>query len=189
MPIPSFLQLIQSLGGLGPNEEETFVSILQVKEFGAKQTILKAGSINTKVWFIHSGIIRIFKMDENKDVTLHLFSHSRFIADIISLQEQTPALYSIETISPCTLIEVDMIALENFLANSLHAERVVRKMYQHLLYEETKRLSRILFDDAETKYKTLLENNPEILQQVPLKYIASYLNITPETLSRIRKRI
>lgn len=187
MIIQNFLNEVQSLGEMTEEEQLRFLSFSTIVELKAKKTILKQGSICTKIWFLLSGSIRMYRIEDKKDITLHLFIRNRFFTDLVALKEQIPSLLQIETIEPTVLIAIDAADLHNLFDSSLNCERIGRKLYQQLLYEETSRLHDLLYRNATQRYVNMLKIMPNIFQHIPQKHIASYLNIRPETLSRIRK--
>lgn len=183
------ISLVELLGGLPDVEMSAFSRLIKPIQVSRNQVLLRQGIPCTKIWFLCSGAVRMYRIEGKKDITLNLFTHSRCFTDLVALREQIPALLHIETLVPSEIIEINANDLFSFFEVSLHAERIVRRMYEQLLYEETTRLHDVLYRDATARYNNLIKNNPDALQIIPLKIIASYLNVKPETLSRIRKKI
>jgi len=188
MPLTQFIQKLEELGTMSDDVKLQFHSFSSVLQLEKKKTILKQGTLCNKIWFLASGSIRMYRIENNKDITLHLITHSRFFTDLIALTEQSPSTLQIETIDPCTIIVLNAKELQKLLDTDLPSERIGRKLYQQLLFEETKRLQDSIFLSANERYIKLIASAPEIFQKIPQKHIASYLHIKPETLSRIRKQ-
>lgn len=182
------LSQIDWMGGLPELDASAFERLLKVSQIPKRTVILKQGCVCSKIWFLCSGAVRMYRVEDKKDITLNLFTHSRFFTDLVALREQIPALLHIESLTESVILEIDALDLLSFFEVSLHAERVGRRMYEQLLYEETTRLHDVLYRDATERYRNLLKHNPNIFQLIPQKIIASYLNVKPETLSRIRKQ-
>ena len=158
-----------------------------VLELPANTNLLLSGKQCTKIWYLFDGVVRMYNKSHRRELTLHLFTNSRFITDFISVKTKEPTKYNIQTVIPSTIIEFEASDLFSFLDTSLNFERVGRKIFETLLLEETARLQDVLFLDATERYKKLWQSKPEYFMQIPQKYIASYLKISPETLSRIKK--
>lgn len=188
MPITNFMKTITGLGHMTESEQETLASLMTVHELKGKYPILKQGDPCGKIWFLGTGAIRMYRIENKKDITLNLFTKPRFFNDLVAFKEQIPALLNIETVGPSVILEMDAPGLYQLLADSLNSERIVRQLYEQLLYEETTRLHELIFSDATARYNKMMDKMPDIFQRIPQKHIASYLNITPETLCRIRKQ-
>lgn len=173
--------------GLTEEERGKFFSISTQREVPVNHVILSPGNVCSKMWFLQEGAIRMFREADGKDYTLHIFNTPRFFNDFVSVKDQKPAIYSFQSLTPCSILEFDVVEFYGLLDYSISFERVGRKILERVLYQETNRLDDLIFLNATERYQKLLENNPSIFQMVPQKYIASYLNISPETLSRIRK--
>ncbi len=187
MPMTTFDALLQDLFSSLNDEEKALVfSLSEEKHFNAKETFQKPGTVCKKIWLIKDGAIRMYRESNNKDYTLHLFTYPRFITDYISVTDKTPGIYFFEALIPSTVLEFNYEKFYGLLHKSSSYEKVARKILERVLYEENARVDEMIFLDATQRYNKLLEKDPQFLQKVPLKHIASYLKISPETLSRIR---
>lgn len=154
----------------------------------AKTILLEAGRISRNFYFIHKGCIRLWFNQDGKEITVQFFFEGQGVASIESFMQDTPSLFSIETIEPTTVWiydKADIVELmekTSALKDKLHKLIVGRLInYTHLF------LSRIK-DTPQQRYENLLKECPEIVKRVPQHYIASYLGITSVSLSRIRNR-
>lgn len=173
--------------GLTDEEQAKFFSISTEYQIPVNHIILSPCIVCSKMWFLQEGAIRMFREVDGKDNTLHIFNTPRFFNDFVSVKDQKPATYSFQSLTPCSILEFDIVDFYSLLEYSINFERVGRKILELVLYQETTRLDDLIFLNATERYHKLMANNPSIFQMVPQKYIASYLNISPETLSRIRK--
>jgi len=167
---------------------ENYRYMFKRQEISSKTTLLSEGETATKAYFIEKGCIRVWFNNNGKDVTFQFFFEGEGVSSIESFRTNQPSLFSIESIEPCiihTISKKDYIAiLDDSPAIKAQIDEV---LFQRLLFYQKLFLSRIK-DNPETRYRELLEHHPQILQRVPQHYIASYLGITPVSLSRIRSR-
>lgn len=142
------------------------------------------------LYFVVSGFMRLFYYDENGDeVTTFFAAPNSYIASFMSLINQKAATENVECITDC---EVLKISRTNMLALIEKSENF--KHYSVTIFEEVMELNRIRANDlstltAEIRYKKMIKNQPQLLQNIPIQYIASYLGIKPQSLSRIRRQI
>lgn len=172
---------------LTEKEREVLLSLAKEKNFKSKEVFQTPGTVCKKIWLLKEGAIRMYRETNNKDYTLHLFTYPRFLTDYVSVTDKTPATFFFEALIPSTVLEFNYEMFYGLLNESIAYERVARKILEQVLYEETMRVDDMIFLDATQRYNKLIEKDPDFLQKVPLKHIASYLKISPETLSRIRK--
>lgn len=138
------------------------------------------------IYFIKKGIARIYYYKNDKEITEWIAMDGQFFLSITSFFERIPSYLIIQTIEPS---EVYGVHHNDFmsLADRYHdVERLLRKMVTGSLILSQVRMDSIQFETAHQRYERLVKNSPQIIQRVPLSYIASFLGITLETLSRIR---
>ena len=157
--------------------------------FPAKSLILKEGKVADKLYYVRSGCLRLAFNNDGKDITFQFFFPGDIVASFDSLHNGTPSLFSLESIEPSELLAIDGKALRTLI----RANEAIRDEYENLLAERFHAyqqlfLSRIR-NTPQQRYEELLEQNPEIVKRIPQHYIASYLGITPVSLSRIRARM
>jgi len=137
---------------------------------------------------IISGITRMFYYKEDKDITVH-FSLEKEAAGVYeSYVKRNKSKFNIETLEAVKAYEVSYYKFEDLLNKNYKLERIYRLFIQQLHINLIERVSDSYFHNAKERYQKLLNTRPELFQRVSLKHIASYLNITPETLSRIRSK-
>ena len=146
--------------------------------------------IPTFLYFIDIGFMRLFYYDENGDeITTYLCSPNSFIASFLSLINQKPATENIECITDCQLLR---ISTQNLITLIDKSENF--KKFSLVIFEKVMALSQIRANDlatltAELRYKKMITEQPHLLQNIPIQYIASFLGIKPQSLSRIRRQI
>ncbi|MGZ3909230.1 MAG: Crp/Fnr family transcriptional regulator [Flavisolibacter sp.] len=150
--------------------------------------LLKENTVSDYIYFLEKGIVRIFYHKNEKEVTEWIALGGQFFLSITSFFQRSPSHLLIQSLVPSTVYGIHHDDLMR-LANTYHdVERLLRKMVTASLILSQERMYSIQFETAQQRYDHLIRNHPQIIQQVPLTYIASFLGITLETLSRIRSR-
>lgn len=153
-----------------------------------KTILLEEGKIADRLYFIRKGCLRLFFYKEGKDITFQFFFEGDFVASFDSLYKQQPSLFSLESIEPTEVLTIKRMDFYNLLEQipSLrkdYEEKLIERfhVYQQLFLSHIK-------NTPQQRYEELLKEHPDIIQRIPQHYIASYLGITPVSLSRIRNR-
>lgn len=147
------------------------------------------GKIENYVSFISKGIIRLYIPREASDLTFGFLFANEFVTAYDSFLTQSPSEYEIETLTETTLWKISEKDLQEVYDNTNNGNIIGKKMAEKMFLIKSKRELSLLNKTAEQRYLDLFTDRPKLLQQIPLKYIASYIGITPQALSRIRKRI
>lgn len=165
-----------------------FYAVAKQLTIPPKTILLEEGKVADKLYLIRKGCLRLFFYNDGKDITFQFFFEGDFVASFDSLYKRTPSLFYLESIEPA---EVAAIKRNDFYAiikddprwRQAYEEKLIDRFhtYQQLF------LSRIK-NTPQQRYEELLKEYPNIIQRVPQHYIASYLGITPVSLSRIRNR-
>jgi len=181
---------LREIAGMNNEEIELYISFLINKILRKKEYLLIAGDVCSYITYINKGCMRRYIIDEHsKEVILNFSLEDYWIGDLESFIFQKPADYYIQALEDCELLQ---LSRDNFFRavkeipkfKKFHDDKVQRNHYNAL-----KRLSLEKSATPEEKYLDLMKKQPQLFQRVPLHYIASYLGIEPESLSRIRKRI
>lgn len=182
-----FLNFLKQFASVTEEEiEKYFLPVVKVREFGKKEMITKAGEIENYINFIQQGLVRKYYLHENEEKIVQLAIEGHLISSQESLYTRTPSEYYIETIEPTTLISVANEDLEKMFAQSHSMERMGRLITVHTMVLIDKRQMSMIKRSPRDRFLNFVENYPEIIQRVPQKYIASFLNIKPETFSRFK---
>lgn len=158
------------------------------KEIPAKTTLLEEGKNSKTIFIIEKGCLRTWVNNNGTDITTQFFFKGQSVSSIESFRTHQPSLYSIESIENCVLQTVSQKDFQMALEES---PTLKKEMEEHLFkrfIEVQKYLLSHLRDTPQERYEKLLKSHPEIIIRVPQHYIASYLGITPVSLSRIRNR-
>lgn len=165
-----------------------FKNFFQEKEITAKTTLLKEGEIAQNLYFIKTGCLRLWFNNDGKDITFQFFFEHQAVSSIESFMNKQPSMFTLESIEPTSFISIKK---EDFDTLNNHYPRMKEEFYNIILQrmENYARLflSRIK-DNPQKRYQDLVKDHPEIIKRIPQHYIASYLGITPISLSRIRNK-
>lgn len=141
------------------------------------------------IYFITHGAARIYYYKDGNDITECFVFENQIIARVESLFTGKPSQKAIEIIEDAELIAINATQLFKLYDTFPDIERLFRRIFEAAYVDTVNRVESIQFHSAEERYRTLLNETPNILQRVPLKHIASYLGITQVSLSRIRASI
>jgi CRP/FNR family transcriptional regulator, cyclic AMP receptor protein len=175
---------------LTAGELACFNSMLEYRLVPKKRMLLHEGDVCNFEAYINKGCIRNYYIDENGfEVTLQFAIEDWWVSDIASFQDRTPGNMFIETLEDCELLILTPQAKEEVLLKIPKLERVFRLMVQRNLAVLQSRLFKTIATTAQEKYLDFLKRYPTIPQRVAQHYIASYLGISPEFLSKVRTKI
>lgn len=174
---------------LSATELEYFNSIFEYKVIPKKTMLLQAGNVCNFEAYVIKGCIREYYIDNNgAEVTLQFAVEDWWVSDIASFQDQTISNMYIETLEECELLTLSRQSKEQLLSQIPRLERMFRMMIQRHLSVVQSRLFKTITNTASEKYLEFINRYPTIPQRVPQHYIASYLGISPEFLSKLRSR-
>lgn len=182
-------QYLELFSPLPPQDWEFFASRLQQRSFSKKELILQAGKVENFVSFIESGIIRYFVREKEKEITFEIAFENSFATAYDSFLTRKPAWYDAEALTDTMLWSITYDDLQEMYSGTAVGNRIGRLAAEELYIKKNKRQLSLLKDTAEQRYIGLLTDYPHLIQLIPLKYLASYIGITPQALSRIRRRI
>ena len=180
-------KLIEKIKNDKANREK-FQDTFNVTEIPTKTILLHEGDVADRIYFVKKGCLRMWFNKDGKDITLQFFFEGQAVASIESFMSNQPSLFTIESIEPS---EVISISKDSFM--QLHQTYPeLKDGFQEILFQRFRNYAQLFLsrikDTPKERYDDLLKNHPEIIKRVPQHYIASFLGITPISLSRIRNR-
>ncbi len=179
----------EQMAKLTDEEWAAFSSKLIRAEFSRKTHILEEGTVENYLSYIETGIVRYFMPKEDNDITFAFVFDGEFTSGYDSFITQQPAKYIIEALSDVVLWRISYADLQDIYAKTQAGNTIGRLAGEALFLKKSKRELSLLSDSAEQRYRNLFIDQPHLIQKIPQKYLASYIGITPQALSRIRRRI
>ena len=177
---------ITAISSLSPESRVIFLNTWKHWSVPKDHFLLREHAVSDYIYFIQTGVARIYYYKNDKEITEWIALEEQFFLSITSFFERRPSHLIIQTIEPSEVYGIHYNDLM-VLADQYHdIERLLRKMVTRSLILSQKRMDSILFETAQQRYDRLLHSSARIIQRVPLSYIASFLGVTLETLSRIR---
>ena len=183
------IQSIKSITSLNEVEEKAFLSILEVKTIKKKEFLLQEGKVCNKITFVNIGIMRLFYNIEGVENTIQFFFGDSWYTDYASFLTGQPSIENMQALKTSEVVQFKKEDLYK-LYDSMPIFEKVGRIFAENAYLSISQLNQMKTnEEPKARYINLLKTRPELVQQIPQHYIASYLGIKPETLSRIRKRI
>lgn len=184
------LNYIRKFGILNEREEELIVKGLQETVIQKGDVFVEAGKVSRKIAFVKEGVFRsLYYNKQGDDFTRFFIYEGRFIGDFHGFADQVPSNEYIEAITDAVLLEIDFDHFK-MLENKIAAWPVLfSKLHAFVAENKLKVASTMLNLDARSRYIHFLEHYPGLANRVPQSMLASYLGITPSSLSRIRRHI
>jgi CRP/FNR family transcriptional regulator, anaerobic regulatory protein len=183
------LQSIKSIVAINKEEEEVFNDILILEQFKKKEFLLKEGQVCNKISFINSGCMRAFYDVDGIENTVQFFFANSWYTDYASFLTGQTAVENMQAIEPCEIVQFKKADLYKLYTQYPVFEKVGRVMAENAFLSLSRLNQMLTNEEPEERYLNLFKTRPEIVERIPQHYIASYLGIKPESLSRIRKRI
>jgi CRP-like cAMP-binding protein len=167
-------------------ELSIFVSCWKPVVYNKGTHLLNEGKVSDYLYFVHKGAVRIYYLKDEKEITEWLTLDNNFFFSIQSFFNRTPSRLSIHVLEESTIYQIHHDDLMRLCDQFHEIEKLFRRMVTASLVISQIRMESIQFETAHQRYQRLLEQSPDILKRIPLNYIASFLGITQETLSRVR---
>lgn len=177
-----------NLSGIVPLDlASEILGLLETHNFPKNHLLHKQGTICRHIYLVQKGIVRTYFYKEGKDITVHIASEGELITAIDSVISLKKSRYNVELLEDSEIHAISYNALQSLMEKHPHYEKYMRLILEQLYAEGADRIEEFLFYSAKERYDNLIKNKPHLLNRVNLGHIASYLGITQETLSRIRK--
>lgn len=182
-------ELARKYSTMTRDELDVLEDLLVPVKYGKGERILSEGEVCTGISYIEKGLVRQYYIKNGKEVTEHLgVDHSIFMC-IESLFKEEPSHLQVEALEPTLVYILPKAKLEAAAMRNVNIQMLYRKILEESLIQSQVHADLMRFETAPNKYKRLCEMNPQVVLRAPLTYIANYLQMTPETLSRIRSNV
>ena len=184
------LQNIAKHVSLTPEEEALFLSKTETKFVKAKSILLSSGEVSKETYFVNSGILRSFNINDNIiEHVLHFACEGWWIGDMYSYISEKPGNLFIEVIEDAEITIISKVNHQELYHQIPKLERFFRILAENSLVSHQERLMNNLSLTAEERFEKFCAKYPSLIQKVPQKHIASYIGVTPEFFSKMKSRL
>ena len=182
---------LDKITSISSSDWNFFISKLQRRIITKKSVFIKVNQIENHISFIESGIVRLFIPKDNpeKEITFGFSFKNQFVSAYDSFLTQSPSNYQLQALTETTLLSISYEDLQSVYKSTQIGNLIGRLTAEDLFLIKSKREQNLLNLNAEQRYLKLFKERPELLKSVPLKYVSSYIGVTAQALSRIRKRL
>jgi CRP-like cAMP-binding protein len=174
---------------LTPKDWLQIIPICHFKNIKKGDNFIKSGQVSEELAFILSGSFRFFYEKEDVEKTAYFVFTNEIMASFECILEKKPSKTTIQALEDSEIFVIDYSSMRKLYTKSSKFEQMGRLIGEYYILMLHNQLSSFLLDSPEERYVKLVEDFPDLLNRVPLQYIASYIGVTPVSLSRIRKRI
>lgn len=186
----SLLLLCKSLYPISHALQKAIVNESEIVNVKKKTILLNAGEKSNDIYFIKSGAARVYYLEKDgAEITSWFLFENEFLISVYSFFTGQPSFEYLETLEDCTLIVLKRTALHQLYEQFLEFNVIGRKLTEYYYIRNETQANELRTLTAKERYQQLMRNNPKLINRVSLGYIASYLGVSQETLSRIRKQI
>lgn len=183
------ISYILQFGGLNAKEVELFTSKAMELNLSKGEHFSVAGKIPRQVGFIVEGVIRgYYYNSKGEEVTRCFISENSIVVDYINFEANTSSSEYLQACTDCKVMVFSKQDWEEFSQTVSGWDTIKNKMVQICMYQKSRK-GPVVSQDAATRYLEFLENYPMLINRIPLAYVASYLGVTPQSLSRIRRSV
>lgn len=179
-------ELARKYSTMTHEELDTLESIFVPKKYAKGEMILKEGEVCESIYYIDKGLIRQFYYKNDKELTEHIGADGEIFMCIESLFKEEPTKLQVEALEPSVIYLIPKHKLEQVALHNVNIQILYRKILEESLIISQVHADLLRFETAQNRYKRLCKMKPQVVLRAPLVYIASYLQMTPETLSRVR---
>jgi len=185
----NFINVLRGIAKLSDESLDEILQISTIQQFKKGDFVLREAAICNGFYFISKGLVRIFYYKNEKDISEWFAFDNNFCFSILSYFNKTPSSLIIQCVEDSEVITISRDGLDLLRNKSFEIANFAYTLISGSLIMSQERMASVQFETALQRYENLLKVHPTLLQRVPLHYIASYLGVSAETLSRIRTQI
>ena len=182
-------ELARRYSTMAHDELDILESILVPMKFARGEKVVESGDVSDAIYYVERGMVREFYFKNNKSVTEYLAADGTIVMRIESLFREEPSKLVIEALEPTLVYALPKKRLEEVALHNVNIQILYRKILEESLIISQRRADLLRFESAKDRYLKLCKLNPKVIMKAPLVYVASYLQMTPETLSRVRSAV
>lgn len=182
-------ELARKYSTMAHDELDILESILVPMKFARGEKVVDVGEVSDAIYYVERGMVREYYFKNNKSVTEYLAADGTIVMSIESLFREEPSKLVIEALETSIVYALPKHRLEEVALHNVNIQILYRKILEESLIISQRRADLLRFESAKDRYVKLCKLNPQVIMKAPLVYIASYLQMTPETLSRVRSAV
>lgn len=182
-------ELARKYSTMTHDELDILESVLVPMKFAKGEMILKEGEVCRSIYHIGKGLVRQFYYKNGKEVTEHMGVENTIVMCIESLFREEPTHLQVEALEPTVIYALPKQKLDEVAMHSVNIQILYRKILEESLILSQVHADLLRFETAQDRYRKICKLMPQVVLRAPLVYIASYLQMTPETLSRVRTHL
>jgi CRP/FNR family transcriptional regulator, anaerobic regulatory protein len=182
-------QYIQPFVTFTESEKRVLENAFSFRQVPKKFKLTEEGKVAKELYYILKGLIRLYYTKDGEEITGYIFKENLFASSYDSFLRQVPSVQTLETLEDCDLLVISYKSLQQLYDDLPKMHIVARKVSEQRFINAQLMLSSFILDSPEERYIRFQEQHGDLLLRVPHHIIASYLGITPVSLSRIRKRL
>ena len=182
------MNFFEQYGKISPEALAQLKSKLKSNTVKKGKTLLKQGQICSQIYFIQKGCLRLYYITGEVEITVWFSFEDNSAIELSSFLSGQPTQYFIEAIEDTEYLSLNKSDLQNLYKSHPEMETIMRSFWEDVILNLLQRFTALQKDTAETRYLNLA-GQPKYLQRIPQKYLASYIGVTPTSLSRIRRNI
>ncbi len=183
------IRIFRQFTDFSDSELEIIMPYFEPKEYRKKTTLLDIGKVSNEVFYLVKGCIRLYCQKDGEELSTYFFTENMFAGSYDSFLSRKPSKVAIETLEECEVLVLTHKSQEKLYDIFPKMNEFIRKAIEQRFVLLHDLFISYLLNSPEERYLTLLNDRPELLQRIPQHQIASYLGVTPVSLSRIRNRI
>ena len=171
------------------DELDILESVLVPMKFAKGERVLSEGDTCQHIYWIVKGLVRQYYFKNGKELTEYMATENTIMMSIESLFKEKPSMQIMQALEPTIIYAMPKNELEAVAMRSVNIQILYRKILEESLIISQQRADMLRFESAQDRYQKLVKSSPQLVLRAPLVYIASYLQMTPETLSRVRTAV
>ena len=189
--VAAFLKSVSAIcPKVSSSELEYLAGGLSVTEWKARHFYLHAGTVQTNIGFVYSGLVRAFYIDgKGHEISVNFIRQGQYATHYPAFLSQTACKYHFQCIEPTITVDIPYSLIQRGYDVFPNLDRFGRLIAEEVLKMQQQRIESFLFENAEARYLAFVKENPDLFRRVSISYLSSYLGIERQSLTRIRKKL
>jgi CRP-like cAMP-binding protein len=187
--VEKIIATISRLIPLSPEEKEVLKCNIGIKKVKANEVIHSEGNICDFEAFIEKGVFRTYYLIDGKDKIINFYQENQWLSDFKSFTLQVPSKIYIQALEDSEIAFFKSTQVKLLAARISNWDKLGKVFFEKLFIDNFNHIESLLISSPEERYTHLLKNRPNLMNRIPQYFIAQYVGVQPESLSRIRKRI